>query len=101
MSSSFNPTHPFVASGENRLAVAFQARDAKAQDSWGKMNIYYREILSNGTLSPLVKAGVPKEGAVTYPSIALGMSGRTFLGWTETRGEKGPQALLLRGRARN
>lgn len=96
-----DPTHPFVASDENRLAVAFQARDAKAQDSWGKMNIYYREIQSNGTISPLVKAGTPKEGAVTYPSLALGMSGRTFLGWTETRGEKGPQALLLRGRLKN
>lgn len=93
-----DPTHPFVASDENRLAVAFQARDAKAQDSWGKMNIYYREIQSNGTITPLVKAGIPQEGAVTYPALALGMSGRTFLGWTETRGEKGPQALLLRGR---
>lgn len=91
-------THPFVASFENRLAVAFQARDAKDKDSWGKMNIYYRELTANGTPTPLVKAGVPKEGAVTYPSITFGMSGRTFLSWTETRPEKGPQALLLRGR---
>ena len=93
-----DPTHPYVASFENRLAVAFQARDAKDKDSWGKMNIYYRELNSTGALTPLVKAGSPKEGAVTYPSLALGMSGRTFLGWTETRGEKGPQAHLLRGR---
>jgi hypothetical protein len=95
-----DPTHPFVAADGTRLAVAFQARDAKAQDSWGKMNIYYREVQANGAISPLIKAGAPKEGAVTYPSVALGMSSRTFLGWTETRGEKGPQAFLLRGRPR-
>jgi hypothetical protein len=28
------------------------------------------------------------------------MSGRIFLGWTETVGEKGPRAMLLRGRMR-
>jgi len=93
-----DPTHPFVASIDNRLAVAFQARDAKAQDSWGKMSIYYRELRADGTLTALAKVGEPKEGAVTYPSLALGMSGRTFVGWTETRGEKGPQAVLRRGR---
>ncbi len=93
-----DPTHPFVASYEDRVGMTFQARDAKDKDSWGKMNIYYREISPSGVLSPLVKAGTPKDGAVTYPSLALGMSGRTFLGWTETRGEKPPQAMLLRGR---
>lgn len=91
-------THPFVAAYENRLGIAFQARDAKADDSWGKMSIYYREVGANGTLTPLQKVGVPKVGAVNYPSLALGMSGRTFIGWTETRGEKGPQAVLVRGR---
>ena len=64
------------------------------------MSIYYREVGANGTLTALQKVGVPKVGAVNYPSLALGMSGRTFVGWTETRGEKGPQAVLLRGRAR-
>ncbi len=93
-----DPTHPMLASYEGRLAVTFQARDARERDSWGRMNIYYREVLPGGGLSPLVKAGQPTEGAVTYPSLALGMSGRTFLGWTETRGEAGPKAFLLRGR---
>jgi hypothetical protein len=93
-------THPFISSFDNRLGVAFQARDAKADDSWGKMSIYFREVTATGGLTPLQKVGVPKIGAVTYPSLALGMSGRTFLGWTESRGEKGPQALLLRGRTR-
>ena len=95
-----DPTHPVLASNEGRLAVAFQARDARAKDSWGKMSIYYREVLPSGALSALVKAGEPAEGAVTYPSLPLGMSGRTFLGWTETRGEAGPKALVLRGRPR-
>jgi hypothetical protein len=95
---TMDPTHPVIATYEDRAGVAFQARDAKDKDSWGKMSIYYREISPFGVLSQLVKAGMPKEGAVTYPALALGMSGRTFLGWTETRGEKPSQAMLLRGR---
>ena len=62
------------------------------------MSIYYRELLPNGTLTPLAKVGVPKEGSVTYPSVALGMSGRTFVAWTESRGEQGSRAMLIRGR---
>jgi len=93
-----DPTHPYVSAAEGRLGVAFQARDAREKDSWGKMSIYYRELMADGAVSPLLKVGVPKEGAVTYPSTALGMSGRTFVAWTESHGEKGPRALLLRGR---
>ncbi|MBM3725820.1 MAG: exo-alpha-sialidase [Acidobacteria bacterium] len=94
-----DPTHPFVNVFDDRLAIAFQARDGREKDSWGKMSIYYRELLANGTLSPLQRAGLPGAGTVTYPSLALGMSGRTFLAWTES-GENGPKAMLLRGRAR-
>jgi hypothetical protein len=93
-----DPTHPYLAAYEDRLAVAFQARDASADDSWGKMQIFYREVRPDGSLAGLVKAPAPTDGSVTYPALALGMSGRTFLGWTQTGGEKGPQALLLRGR---
>ncbi len=95
-----DPSYPFVAAYENRLAVAFKARDPKEKESWGKSSIYFRELLPGGTLSSLVKAGMPGEGSVSTPSLALGMSGRIFLGWTETVGEKGPRAMLLRGRMR-
>ena len=48
-------------------------------------------------MSRLVRAGQGKAG-VSYPSVALGMSGRIFLGWTETIDGKA-SAYLLRGRA--
>lgn len=93
-----DPTHPQLVALDDRVAVTFQARDTKEQGSWGKTHVFYRELLPSGAWSPLTRAGVAKEGTITYPSLALGMSGRTFLGWTENRGEKGPQAILSRGR---
>ncbi len=95
-----DPSHPFVTAYENRLAVAFKARDAKEKEGWGKSSVYYRELLPGGTLTPLVKAGVSAEGSVANPTVALGMSGRTFLTWTESRGEKGSRAMLLRFQCR-
>jgi hypothetical protein len=91
-----DPTHPQIAVNEDRLAVVFQARDAKVKGGWGKMGVYYREIHANGAMSPLVRAGEGK-GALTYPTAQLGLSGRIFLGWTETVEGDG-KALLLRGR---
>lgn len=91
-----DPTHPYLYGGEDRIAITFQARDAAKAGGWGKMGAYYREILPNGTLSKLQRAG---EGKVTlnYPSAAAGMSGRVYLGWTETS-EGLSRAMLLRGR---
>lgn len=94
-----DPSYPAVAAMGNRLAVAFKARDPKVKDSWGKSHIYFRELLPDGVAGPLVKAGSPLEGSLANPTVALGMSGRTFLGWTENRGEQGSRALLMRGRA--
>jgi hypothetical protein len=91
-----DPTNPQIAVNEDRLAVVFQARDAKVKGGWGKMGVYYREIHANGAMSPLVRAGEGK-GALTYPTAQLGLSGRIFLGWTETVEGDG-KALLLRGR---
>lgn len=91
-----DPTHPQIATGDGKLAVVFQARDAAQGGGWGKMGVYYREIHAGGTMSRLVRAGEGKSGA-SYPSIALGMSGRIFVGWTETVDGK-PGAYLLRGR---
>jgi hypothetical protein len=92
-----DPTHPQMIAGEGKLALVFQARDAAEDAGWGKMSVFYREILSDGSLSPLVRAGRGTNGA-SYPGIALGTSGRIFLGWTETADGK-PGAYLLRGRA--
>lgn len=92
-----DPTHPQIVVNEDRLAVVFQARDGKAKGGWGKMGVYYREIRADGSMSALVRAGEGK-GALTYPTAALGLSGRIFLGWTETVEGEG-KAMLLRGRA--
>ena len=93
-----DPTHPQIVVNDDRLAVVFQARDAKAKGGWGKMGVYYREIRGNGAMSALVRAGEGK-GTLTYPTAQLGLSGRIFLGWTETvEGES--KAVLLRGRVK-
>jgi len=91
-----DPTHPQIVVNEDRLGVVFQARDAKAKGGWGKMGVYYREIHADGAMSALVRAGEGK-GTLTYPTAQLGLSGRIFLGWTETVEGEG-KAMLLRGR---
>lgn len=92
-----DPTHPQITVNDDRLAVVFQARDAKVKGGWGKMGVYYREIRTGGAMSPLVRAAEGK-AALTYPTAALGLSGRIFLGWTETS-EGESKALMLRGRS--
>jgi hypothetical protein len=93
-----DPTHPQLAATESKLALTFQARDANQSGGWGKMGVYYREIYPTGKLSPLVRVAEPKTSA-KYPAVALGLSGRIFLSWTEGDSTSS-QAYLLRGRAR-
>jgi len=93
-----DPTHPYLTAGEDTLAVVFQARDAAKESGWGKMSVWYREIANNGQIAKLTRLSNGPNG-VTYPSVALGMSGRRYVGWTETvAGDS--QAFLLRGRAK-
>ena len=91
-----DPTHPQITLGEDRIGITFQARDAKVKGGWGKVSVWYREVRADGALSPLIKAAEGK-GNLTYPTVALGLSGRVFLGWTETV-EGLSKAMLLRGR---
>jgi hypothetical protein len=92
-----DPTHPQMAASEDRIAIVFQARDGAVESGWGKRSVYYREIDSNGRTSELIRAAEGKTGA-SYPFVTLGMSGRMFIGWTETEDEV-QRAYLLRGRA--
>lgn len=94
---TLDPTHPHLAASDDRLAVVFQARDAAKDAGWGKMAIWYREISPDGAMSKLhrLPAG---EGSVSYPVVALGMSGRVFAGWTETTSGKST-AVFVRGRS--
>ncbi|MEX2263668.1 MAG: sialidase family protein [Bryobacteraceae bacterium] len=95
--TTLDPTHPYLTGSDGKLALVFQARDEKSAKGWGKFVTYYREIYPDGNLSSLVRAGGGKANA-NYPTAALGLSGRIFLGWSENSGE-GPKAYLLRGRA--
>jgi hypothetical protein len=92
-----DPTHPAVASDGQRVSVTFQARDANAESGWGKMQPYYREIRADGSLSSLLRLPAGKAN-ISYPAVTLGLSGRVFLGWTETLDGQ-PRAMMLRGRA--
>ncbi len=91
-----DPTHPFLTAGEDRLAVAFQARNAAKDAGWGRMGIWYREINDDGSAGKLHSLPTG-DGSVAYPALALGMSGRIFAGWTETSSGQS-KAMLLRGR---
>lgn len=93
-----DPTHPFLVADEKRLVVVFQARASKrGGDSWGAMRVFYRELTAAG-LSPLM-ALPAGQGPASYPSAALGLSGRTFISWTETDKQGTSQIVLLRGRS--
>jgi hypothetical protein len=93
----FDPTHPQLVSGPDRLAVVFQARSASKEQGWGRVGVYYREIYPDGAMSELVRLPEGKVNA-NYPTVALGLSGRIFVGWTESH-DNGPSAYLIRGRA--
>ena len=95
---TLDPTHPYLAAGEDRVAVIWQARDPTQSAGWGKMSAFYREITLDGRMGPLQCAAAGKT-SVTYPSGALGMSGRVYLGWTETSAGEST-AYFLRGRAK-
>lgn len=94
---TFDPTHPRLTSNDDKLAVVFQARDAARDSGWGKTGVYYREIYPDNSISKLVRAGEGKVGG-SFPSAALGLSGRIFVGWTEVSGGIA-QAYLVRGRS--
>ncbi len=93
---TFDPTHPLMVPGQDKLALVFQARDVKKDQGWGKVGVYYREIYTDGSKSELVRAGEGKTTA-NFPTVALGLSGRIFVGWTETS-EGVSKGYCVRGR---
>ncbi len=95
---TLDPTHPLLVSNHEKLALVFQARAAGRDQGWGRVGVYYREIYSDGSLSPLARAGEGKLNA-NYPTVALGMSGRIYLGWTQSS-QGASTAMMARGRAK-
>jgi len=92
-----DPTHPQLVSNGEKLALVFQGRSAQRDQGWGRVGVYYREIYPDGATSQLERAGDGKSNAA-YPAVELGMSGRIFLGWTETT-QGVSTGYLLRGRS--
>jgi hypothetical protein len=93
---TLDPTHPQLVSDGDKLGLVFQARHPGQDQGWGRVGVYYREVYADGSLSELAR--MEGKANASYPSLALGLSGRIFVGWTETL--KGVStAWLARGRS--
>lgn len=91
-----DPNHPTMGTVGDRLAIVFQGRPAGKQGSWAPVSVYYREVDSQGRLTPLQSVG-RAEGSASYPVLAMEEPERLFLAWTEPRGES-KAVVLARGR---
>jgi hypothetical protein len=88
--------HPQLLALEGSVGLVFQAREASSQDSWGKLDIYFRQIDQNGSLSPLQRLG-HAVGSATYPTILFERPDHLFVAWTEGT-EDGQKVVMARGR---
>ncbi|MBK9167560.1 MAG: exo-alpha-sialidase [Bryobacterales bacterium] len=94
---TLDPTHPRLATNGENLALVFQAREAGGEQGWGKFVAWYREVYPDGSMSALQQAPAG-DANTSYPSLALGLSGRLFMGWSELS-DGAPHVALLRARA--
>jgi hypothetical protein len=94
---TFDPTHPQLTANDEKVALVFQARSAKQSQGWGRVAVYYREIYPGGATSELIRAAEGKAN-VSFPNVALGLSGRIFIGWTQTL-DGAAGAYCVRGRS--
>jgi len=78
------------------VGLAFQAREASAQNGWGKFDIYFRQIDRFGVFSTLQRLG-HAEGSATYPAVLFENPDHLFVAWTEGSSD-GPRVVLARGR---
>jgi hypothetical protein len=88
--------HPRLINLNDSLALVFQARKASAQNGWGKLDVYFRQVDKAGNLSALQPLG-HVVGSATYPAIFFENPDHLFVAWTE-RNDDGPTVVLSRGR---
>lgn len=88
--------HPRLVRLENTIGLVFQAREAGARDSWNKLDVYFRQIESNGALTPLQRIS-HVTGSATYPTLLPARPDQLFVAWTEGA-EDGKKVMMARGR---
>src|SRR5262245_21829347 len=88
--------HPHLLALEDSAGLVFQAREASGQNSWGKFDIYFRQIDQDGSLSPLQRMG-QAVGSATYPTLLFERPDHLFVAWTEGT-EDGQKVVMARGR---
>ena len=91
-----DPNHPFVQTTGDRVSIVFQGRDSKANQGWGPVNVYYREVDAQARLSRLQRVG-HASGSAAYPVFAFDEPNRFYLAWTEPAGET-HRIVVARGR---
>jgi hypothetical protein len=95
-SDSLDPNHPALATSEDdRTLLVFQGRAKKADGSWSPSTVFVEEVNSDKVSAP--NAVATTGGAVSYPHVAVGTGGRSYVVWTQ-RTDQANAALLLRGR---
>jgi hypothetical protein len=90
--------HPDMAvADDGRLLLVFKGRAPGQQAGWAPSGPWMLEVFDDGTFTkPLLVPG--HQASISYPRIAGGTLGRTFVTWTE-KGERGmTQVRLSRGR---
>jgi hypothetical protein len=91
--------HPMLAISQGEtILLTFQGRNPAKQDGWSALQPYWVEIEPSGSVSPPFPLS-SRNGSASYPVLATGTAGRTFVAWTETTSEGRREVVLVRGRA--
>ncbi|MFN7921195.1 MAG: sialidase family protein [Bryobacteraceae bacterium] len=91
-----DPNHPFLSQVGDRIGIVFQGRPTGKQQGWAPVSVYYREVDSEGRLSPLQSLGQAGSSA-SYPVFAFEEPERLFVAWTESV-KDGKSVVMARGR---
>ena len=94
--SLHDANHPHLLALEDSVGIVFQAREASDQNGWGKLDIYFRQIDQDGSLSQPQRLG-HAAGSATYPTLLFERPDHLFVAWTEGT-EDGQKVVMARGR---
>lgn len=93
---SLDANHPVLAASEDgRVLLGFQARSRNSDGSWRPSSVFVTEVNGDHVSTPVALPNA--DSSVSYPHLAVGTGGRTYLAWTQ-RTEQTTRAVLIRGR---